>query len=86
MALHLQRRHAEVHMSSKISFDRAKHTVDGLPKCVFCLTLLGDMQAMEKHLAAGGCSVVKQAVAGGHDLEQLWTQQCAARQQAPSET
>ena len=86
VALHLQRRHAEVHMSSKISFDRAKHTADGLPKCVFCLTLLGDMQAMEKHLAAGGCSVVKQAVAEGQDLEQLRTQLRAARQQAPSGT
>ena len=69
VALHIQRRHVEVHQGAKTPFDRAKHCVDGIPdgipKCVFCLAVLGDTQAMEKHIAAGGCAVIKQAIATG---------------------
>ena len=62
VALHIQKRHADLHQRAKIPFDRAKHCVDGIPKCVFCLSVLGDMQAMEKHVAAGGCAVIKKAI------------------------
>ena len=79
VALHIQRRHAEVHEGAKVSFDRAKHCLDGLPKCVFCLSVLGDTQAMEKHVAAGGCTVVKQAIAEGEDIEALRLRLCEAR-------
>ena len=79
VALHIQRRHADVHRDSKISFDRAKHCVDGLPQCVFCLNVLGDMQALEKHIAAGGCFVLKQAIAADRDIEALRLQLCADR-------
>ena len=71
VALHIQKRHAELHRRAKIPFDRAKHCVDGIPKCVFCLSVLGDMQAMEKHAAAGGCAIIKKAIAAGEDVETL---------------
>ena len=84
VALHIQRRHKELHDSSKVPFDRAKHCLDGIPKCVFCLNVLGDMQAMEKHIAAGGCSVVKQAIAAGEDLDSLRARACSERTPAPT--
>ena len=84
VALHIQRRHKEVHRSAKVPFDRAKHCIDGIPKCVFCLTVLGDTQAMEKHIAGGGRSVIKQAIADGEDLESLRARLCSARMPMPT--
>ena len=84
VALHIQKRHAEVHQGAKTPFDRAKHCVDGIPKCVFCLAVLGDMQAMEKHIAAGGCAVIKQAIAAGEHIEDLRLRLLAARSDATS--
>ena len=74
MYFDLQRRHPEVHQAAKIVFDRSKHCVDGLLKCAFCFTLLGDMQAMEKHIAAGGCMIIKQSIAKGVEPDTLLKQ------------
>ena len=82
VAIHIQRRHRELHDNSKVPFDRAKHCLDGIPKCVFCLSVLGDMQAMEKHIAAGGCLVMKQAIAAGEDLDSLRARLCSERTSA----
>ena len=86
VALHIQRRHAEVHQGAKVSFDRAKHCLDGLPKCVFCLSVLGDMQAMDKHVASGGCAVSKQAIAEGEDIAALRLRLCEVRAREAAHT
>ena len=71
LALHIQRRHTATHQQAKLSFQRAKHCVDGMPQCAFCMSWMANVQAMEKHIAAGGCLVLKQAAAQGKDPDVL---------------
>ena len=68
---HLHRQHADVEQASKIQFNRAAHSLFGLPYCRFCRKRLGTWQSLTKHITQGTCLRVKLAVGLGQSIEKL---------------
>ena len=68
---HLHRKHADVEQASKIKFNRATHSLFGLPYCRFCRKRLGTWQSLTKHITQGTCLRVKLAVGMGQSIDQL---------------
>ena len=69
--MHIKSSHTQVHDASRVLFVKARHSVNGLPQCFFCLKMLCDHHSLEKHVTMGGCSVIKAAVGRGQSLEDL---------------
>ena len=65
LAQHLRLRHPELANLARIPFDRAVHSLHGIPVCRFCHVRLHDWSSLSKHLSGGNCGWVKDQVARG---------------------
>ena len=69
--MHIKSSHPQVHDDSRVQFVKARHAVNGIPQCFFCLKMLCDHHSLEKQITMGGCSVIKAAISNGQTLESL---------------
>ena len=83
--MHIKTSHAQVHDASRVQFVKARHAVNGLPQCFFCLKMLCDHHSLEKHITMGGCSVIKAAISKGQALESLEAEIAQKHNAAPPE-
>ena len=80
---HLHHKHAHVEQAAKISFDRSKHSLFGLPFCRFCRTRKQDWQSLTKHVTQGACLRLKTAFAQNQTIDQLLDEIQAEEQRDP---
>ena len=73
LAQHLRLKHPELADLARIPFDRAVHSLHGIPVCRFCHTRLHDWSSLSKHLGGGHCGCVKDQVARGRSPDELLT-------------
>ena len=71
LAQHLRKKHPETADRARIDFDRAKHSLFGIPMCRFCQSRLHDWSSLSKHLQDGNCAWVKEKVATGYSPSEL---------------
>ena len=62
--MHFNSRHPEIQLS-KQKFDRARHSLFGLPVCRFCRERQFSWQVLSQHISCGMCPVVKDGVGRG---------------------
>ena len=65
LQMHVKASHPELNQVSNTDFIRSKHSLFGAPVCRFCRSRCYNWQALEKHIAEGGCSRIKDAFAKG---------------------
>eukprot|EP00439_Symbiodinium_sp_Y106_P077393 s432_g16.t1 len=68
---HLHERHPEIEQAAKIPFNRAQHSLFGLPYCRFCRCRQGSWQSLIKHVTQGACLRIKDAVSRQQTIDQL---------------
>ena len=68
---HIHAKHPELNISSRIKFNRAEHSLFGLPFCRFCRVRCGDWHALEKHATQGMCLRLKQGFAANRALQEI---------------
>ena len=71
LAQHLRLRHPALANLARIPFDRAVHSLHGIPVCRFCHVRLHDWSSLSKHLSGGNCGWVKDQVARGRSPTEL---------------
>ena len=69
--MHIKSSHPQVHDDSRVEFVKARHAVNGIPQCFFCLKMFCDHHSLEKHVTMGGCSVIKTALSTGQTIAAL---------------
>ena len=69
--MHIKSGHPQVHDESRVEFVKARHAVNGIPQCFFCLKMFCDHHSLEKHVTMGGCSMIKTALSMGQTIETL---------------
>ncbi|CAE7331161.1 unnamed protein product, partial [Symbiodinium sp. KB8] len=65
LQMHIAHQHAEINQSSKLDFNKALHSLFGLPFCRFCRQRLHDWNSLAKHVSMGMCLRIKSLVAEG---------------------
>ena len=65
LQMHIAQKHADINQSAKLEFNKAKHSLFGLPFCRFCRQRLHDWNSLAKHVSMGMCSRVKSMIAAG---------------------
>ena len=71
LLMHIKAKHPRLNQISKIDFVRSQHSLFGTSICRFCRSRCYNWQALEKHIAEGGCSRIKDAFSRGISLESL---------------
>ena len=82
---HIKSCHPKVHDDSRVVFVKARHSINGLPQCFFCLKMLSDNHSLEKHITTGGCLVVKTALSKGQSMDDLEQEISLQHQSSPPE-
>ena len=69
LAMHVKSKHSEIHLKAGVEFNRYSHSLFGVPVCRLCRRHLHDWSSMAKHITAGTCPRLKDALAKGlsHD-------------------
>ena len=80
------RQHAQAEQDAKLHFDRAKHSLLGLPYCRFCRCRMGTWQSLTKHVTQGMCLRIKMATAVNQPLESPMGGHRTRRSSGPSST
>ena len=72
LQMHIKAKHPSLNQTSKIDFVRSKHSLFGAPFCRFCHVRCYNWQALEKHVAEGGCPRIKDSLARGVPIDCLF--------------
>ena len=71
---HLRHQHPEIAKQAKLAFDRAQHSLFGVPMCRYCHQRCSTWASLTKHFAQGHCITVKTALLSGITPAQLHQQ------------
>ncbi|CAE7684233.1 unnamed protein product [Symbiodinium necroappetens] len=80
---HIQAKHPDLNKAARIHFNRAEHSLFGLPFCRFCRVRCGDWHALEKHTTQGMCMRLKQGFAANLSLAEILDQVRAEEKATP---
>ena len=69
--MHMSIQHRDTNAMAKLSFNKAVHSLFGLPFCRFCRQRMFDWSSLAKHITTGTCSVIKSMVARGLSEEAM---------------
>ena len=69
--MHVKSKHSEIHLKAGVEFNRGSHSLFGVPFCRLCRRHLHDWSSMAKHITAGTCSSLKDALARGISHDEL---------------
>ena len=65
LSSHYTSKHPEVHVKARITFDRLRHALFGVPVCRLCREQVFDWISLERHITEGRCIKLKNAAASG---------------------
>ena len=63
--MRISQQHADINKSAQLAFNKAQHSLFGLPFCRFCRQKMHDCNSLTKHVSMGMCLRVKSMVAEG---------------------
>ena len=71
LAMHVKSKHSEIHLKAGVEFNRGSHSLYGVPIWRLCRRHLHDWSSMAKHITAGTCPRLKDALAQGLSHDEL---------------
>ena len=81
--MHIQAKHPDLNVAARIRFNRAEHSLFGLPFCRFCRVRCTDWHSLEKHATQGMCIRLKQGFAENKTLEIIMSEVKTEEQRNP---
>ena len=63
--MHMSLKHASINKAAQLAFNKARHSLFGLPFCRFCRQRMHDWSSLSKHVSMGMCLRVKAMIAEG---------------------